>query len=48
MKLTDKEYQILLDIFNNFNELYHQLPEYYKMQFMERLYIRNCRMLNNI
>lgn len=41
MKLTDKEYQILLDIFNNFNELYNQLPEYYKTQFMEHLYNKN-------
>lgn len=41
MKLTDKEYQIILSIFNDFNELYNQLPEYYKIQFIERLYNKN-------
>jgi hypothetical protein len=41
MKLTDKQYQALLDLFNECNAAFMALPAVWKCAFYDRLYGRN-------
>jgi hypothetical protein len=38
--MTDKQYEMLLDLFNNWGELFDQLPVDVMAAFYERLYNR--------
>lgn len=38
MQLTDKQYQIILDLFNEMPNVFRQLPMDIKHAFFERLY----------
>lgn len=38
--MTDKQYQVLLDLFSKYNEAFHTLATDVKMAFYDRLYAK--------
>lgn len=38
--MTDKQYQVLLDLFNEWNEAFHTLAPSVKAAFYDRLYAK--------
>lgn len=43
MKLTDKQYEVLLALFNEYNEAFRRLPAEIQGKFYDRLYDHSIR-----